>query len=222
MTTIVGWADGTTIIMAADGLTTCGNEILTRDALKILRLPLWSRDPDAPPDDFLRRLPTPPVPAGHVLVGVAGSRALQDEIEHQVAAHKVAGEFLPILDTPDAPPVIWVHQFVRAVHRCANASPFPHAGTDRGVDGTLLIGVRGTLWLATNDGTITLAAHGYQAIGSGASYALGALRQAMTDPQVDPAIAVQDAVAAAATFDVWTGGDIHVHIERPDGTADES
>lgn len=217
MTTIVGWADGTTIIMAADGLTTCGNEIVATDAKKILRLPVSAIDRADDVDGDAARPSIGPrtVAAGHVLIGVSGRLALQEEVA-DLAAHGL----LPPLD-PDTSTAAWVYQLTRAVYTRAAASPFRLLGDD-GLDGALLVGVRGSLWFLTGKGGAVPAADGYQAIGSGASYALGALRHAARDPRADPALVVQDALAAAATFDVWTGGAIHVHIERPDGTADES
>lgn len=87
-----------------------------------------------------------------------------------------------------------ITEFVPALKKAARSEGFEIGG--EGVDFQMIVTVRGFIFQIESDGTVMVRKHGFYGIGTGGSYALGALLSGAEPLQ---------AMRAAETLDAFTG-----------------
>ncbi|MCU1677713.1 MAG: hypothetical protein JWM93_2471 [Frankiales bacterium] len=179
MTTIVAVTNGQRVLMAADGRTVMSGDITTDAAVKILQFGA----------------------VGDIAaIGISGRTTLMHLVTHRL-------EF-PKAPTHDTDLDRWAFDISEQIALlCVHAKPAV-LDSDGGVDGNFLLAFRGRIWLGAEMCPVR-ATRGYEAIGSGREYALGALAAYKNagDLATDPGECLRDAIRVAARFDANTGAD---------------
>lgn len=137
---------------------------------------------------------------GDLLIGAAGSGTLGEAVRHRLElpaqADGQSDEAYLNVTVADA-----LRQVVKQCHLQSNDNP-------RHFNGTLLIGFHGRIYRMSCDYVASLMSDGYDAIGSGADYALGALRILSAQAGLEPEAIVRQSVETSKFFDMGTGGEI--------------
>ena len=100
-----------------------------------------------------------------------------------------------------------VTKFIPAVRDCLKNGGYTQIENNREEGGFFLVGYRGKAYKIADDFQITRMANGFVAVGSGESYALGALAAMKID---DPEKAVRLALEVAETFSNGVHSPFHV------------
>jgi ATP-dependent protease HslVU (ClpYQ) peptidase subunit len=135
---------------------------------------------------------------GEILYGLCGSRRLQNTVRHCVRPGEIVGDVTAWL----------VATYVPAL----KAAMAEHGGLSKegDLDGGVVLGIRGRIFRIDISCGVLEIAGDYEAIGSGGTYALGALFATAGDPLAR----VAQAVAAAIRFDIYCGGTVVVREQE--------
>lgn len=145
MTTVVAWATGGAVYMAADTCTNVYERPIIGGARKIRRIATGT---------------------GEALLGFCGSGGLADEI---AAHHRIEAE--PAPDATEDNVHAWAHAIASAMSDIARDAGLTADGK---LDGNVLLGWNGRLWTLTHHMAIPHP-DGIAALGSGEGPAIGAL-----------------------------------------------
>ena len=180
MTSIVGLTIGGDVFMGADSQATAGYErtILAHSSPKVFK-------------------------KEGVLFGVSGSMRAANHLEYTFQLPN------PSRDQSDEMSyVVQIVDAMRASFKDAGIARVSETVESNGNDdgrSTILIGYRGRLFRVSSDWSILESDCPYQSIGSGSSYALGALHVLYAIKlESDPFVMIETALMAAAAFDIYT------------------
>lgn len=174
MTLVVGYTDNNTVYMAADNSINWDNQFLMTTHSKILSLSINSKNPI------------------QFLVGFSGSFRMGQLLEHSFN--------IPSIEDTPVYKYMCIY-FVPALIKLFEANRFLYEQNNTISGGTLLIGIKGSLFLVQEDFSVIETTNKYAAIGCGETYALGAfnaLEYISTSISVESRI--KAALTAAATF----------------------
>ena len=103
-----------------------------------------------------------------------------------------------------------VTEFVNAARECLKAGGFAKKTNEEETAGNFLVGYAGRLFNIGSDYQVCENVHGFDACGSGESYALGSLLA--TAGKDDPEARVNAALAAAETFSAGVRAPFHLEV----------
>lgn len=131
----------------------------------------------------------------NAVIGVAGTLLVRQEIERALS------DLAYIYKAKQQQPIVKIAHVIREVMSDATL-------TDLDRQAEFLVSIDGKLYVVTSDGAYLRATRGYAAIGSGAAYALGAIRGLHHAPDFDGCsdrACLIVALETAAEFDSGTG-----------------
>ena len=152
---------------------------------------------------------------GKILVGVAGSLRLLQVVKNFKWGGKSWPESANMMEPAD------IHNVVLNVVRCLTTllADFglvqPDDEGELTMSGVILIGSRGKLYTISPTFSVTEAIAGFEAIGSGAEIALGALSIAKENTFMNPDQTLHLAIEAAAKYKPSVGGKIDIVELKP-------
>lgn len=102
-----------------------------------------------------------------VLIGTCGDARLADLMRFCLK--------VPRLKKDEDVDSFMASRFTAAIRKCFSDHAYPHKEYDSAYDGMMLVGIKGRLYEVDGNYALSRVADGYNAIGSGAQVALGAL-----------------------------------------------
>lgn len=140
---------------------------------------------------------------GQMLFGVGGASLIGNALRYRlvIPQRETVGTNLEYLNT----------LFIDAVRKCFEEHKCHDSEKENRFDGTFLLGYQGKLYRIEPNYAITYLADGFDSIGSGSNYALGAL--AALDPNIiHPKQRIQKALEIAIRFDMGTSGEMVIEV----------
>lgn len=111
-----------------------------------------------------------------------------------------------------------VTKFVNAVRTCLKGGGFAQKEDEKESGGNFLIGYRGRLFEVQDDYQVSEPTNGYEAVGSGAKFALGSL---YATPQLLPEQRIELALQAATYHNAYVRPPYLIHYLSPERVAAE-
>lgn len=149
----------------------------------------------------------------NMIIGIAGNTSQDQLVRYRVVIPRIQNTDTAMRDLLEF--ALNIKEKVTELKAVSNDAPVTS-------DIELLVGFEGNIYLISPDFAVICSANRYEAIGSGSSYAMGAMHRInSTTPDIDPKEAITFALDAASTHDNCVSKPYHFFSKRAEALKKE-